>query len=168
LGFVCSVCGEYHEELMLDVRMGLPEPIFELSDDERDERAQIAEDWCILRDEAGAEHFYVRGLLQIPVPSLETYFGYGSWIEVDPDSFRRLGELWSDERGQDEPPFSGRLANELIPYAGTVGLPVMLQLREVDLLPTVELVETDHPLRGEQRTGVTEERAQELSAAVLH
>ena len=52
----------------------------------------------------------------------------------------------------------------LPPYAGTLGLPVMLQLREVNLLPTVELVETDHVLRAEQRDGITEARAQELAA----
>jgi hypothetical protein len=168
MGFVCSVCGEYHDEMALDIRMGLPEPVFELSDDERDERAEIADDWCVFKDLDGVERFYVRGLLQIPIPALEAYFGYGIWIEVDAASFDRLGELWGDESGRDEPPFAGRLANELAPYEGTVGLPVMLQLREVERLPSVELVETDHQLRAEQRSGISEARAQELSATVSH
>ena len=42
----------------------------------------------------------------------------------------------------------------------------MLQLREVELLPLVEVVESDHPLRAEQRTGIAETRAQELAATV--
>jgi hypothetical protein len=168
LGFVCSVCGEHHDELMLDIRMGLPEPVFELDDDERAERAELADDSGIYRDEEGREHYYVRGLLEIPIPSLDRYFGYGAWIEVDRDSYDRLGELWDDERGREEPPFPGRLANELAPYEGTFGLPVMLQLREVELLPTVELVDTDHRLRVEQQNGITEERAQELASTVMH
>lgn len=168
MGFTCSVCGEYHDELMLDIRMGLPEPVFELPEDERAERAAVADDWCVLRGDDGSDHFYVRGLLRIPIPSLDAYFGYGTWVEVDAASFDRLGELWDDERGGDEPPFAGRLANELTPYDGTVGLPVMLQLREVDLLPTVEVVETDHVLRAEQRAGISEARAHELSATVSH
>jgi hypothetical protein len=168
VGFVCSVCGEHHDELMLDIRMGLPEPVFELSEAEREELAEIWDDSAILRSPEGRKHYYVRGLLQIPVPSLDRYFGYGAWIEVDAQSYDRLGELWNDERGEDEPPFSGRLANELAPYEGTVGLPVMLQLREVELLPTVELVETDHIVRVEQQAGISEARAHELAATVLH
>jgi hypothetical protein len=44
----------------------------------------------------------------------------------------------------------------------------MLKLREVELLPTVELVETDHPLRAEQRNGISQARAHELAASALH
>ena len=168
MGFVCSVCGERHEELLLDVRMGLPEPVFVLSEREREERAEVSEDSAILRVGNGDDCYFVRGLLEIPVPSLDRYFGYGVWIEVGAESYERLGKLWHDERGRDEPPFTGRLANELAPYERTVGLPVMLQLREVELLPLVEVVESDHPLRVEQRTGVSETRAQELAAAALH
>jgi hypothetical protein len=168
VGFVCSVCGEHHDELMLDIRMGLPEPVFELPDDERDERAEIGGDSGIYREPDGREHYYVRGLLEIPIPSLDGYFGYGTWIEVDGESYDRLGDLWHDEGGREEPPFAGRLANELAPYERTLGLPVMLQLRDVDLLPAVELVDTDHRLRAEQQNGITEERAQELAATVMH
>jgi hypothetical protein len=168
LGFVCSVCGEHHDELLLDIRMGLPEPIFELSEEERAERAELGEDSGVYLSADGREHYYVRGLLEIPVPSLDRYFGYGAWIEVDGASYDRIGELWADERGLEEPPFAGRLANELAPYVGTLGLPVMLQLRDVELLPAVELVETDHQLRGEQQNGISEARAQELAATVMH
>jgi hypothetical protein len=168
VGFVCTVCGEHHDGLMLDIRMGLPEPVFELSDEEREERAEIADDSGILRSVDGEDHFYVRGLLEIPIPSLDRYFGYGAWIEVDADSYDRLRDLWNDERGRAEPPFAGRLANELAPYEGTVDLPVMIQLRDVELLPTVELVETDHPLRADQRAGISEARAHELASTVAH
>jgi hypothetical protein len=168
LGFVCSVCGEHHDELMLDIRMSLPEPVFELSERERVHRAELGEDSGIYRAADGGEHYYVRGLLEIPIPSLDRYFGYGAWIEVDGESYDRIGALWNDERGRDEPPFPGRLANELAPYEGTFGLPVMLQLRDVELLPAVELVDTDHRLRAEQQNGISEARAQELAATVMH
>jgi hypothetical protein len=168
MGFVCSVCGQHHDELLLDIRMGLPQAVYALPDDKRDARAEMGEDSGVYRSADGREHYYVRALLQIPIPELDRYFGYGTWIEVDGPSYDRLGELWDDERGLHEPPFAGRLANELPPYAGTLGLPVMLQLREVNLLPTVELVETDHVLRAEQRDGITEARARELAAPWMH
>lgn len=153
---------------MLDIRMALPEPVFELSDEERAECAEIGDDSGFFRSPDGSEHYYVRGLLEIPIPSLDRYFGYGAWIEVDAQTYERLAELWDDEHGREEPPFAGRLANELTPYAGTLGLPVMLQLREVELLPTVELVETDHPLRADQLAGISEARAHELASTVAH
>lgn len=168
MGFVCSVCGEVHEEPMLDIRMGLPEPVFELSEEERADRAEFGEDSGIFRAPDGQEHYYVRALLQIPVPSLDRYFGYGTWVEVDGGSYDRLGELWDDESGREEAPFAGRLANELAPYEGTLGLPIMLRLREVELLPLVELVDTDHRLRAEQQNGITKKRAQELAATAMH
>ena len=168
LGFVCSVCGEYHDELMLDIRMSYPEPVFELSEPERDERAEVGKDSCVFESADGSEHFYVRALLEIRIPSLGQSFGYGVWVEVDGPTYDRLGELWLDENGLEEPPFAGRLANELAPYKGTFGLPLMLQLRDVDRLPSAEVVESDHLLRAEQREGISETRAQELAATVLH
>jgi hypothetical protein len=168
VGFVCSVCGEYHDDLLLDIRMGLPEAVYELSDEERDATADMGDDTGTLRSTDGREHCYVRALLEIPIPALDRYFGYGTWIEVDGASYDRICELWRDERGVQEPPFAGKLANELPPYTGTLDLPVMLQLREVTRLPTVELVDTDHLLRAEQREGITEARAQELAAAWMH
>jgi hypothetical protein len=168
VGFVCSVCGQHHDELPLDIRMALPEPVFELTDEERDAYVEIGEDSGIFRSPEGDDHHYVRGLLQIPIQTLDSYFGYGVWIEVDAEAYDRLGELWHDERGRDEPPFVGRLANELAPYEGTFGLPVMLQLREVERLPSVEIVESRHLLRAEQRAGISQARAQELAASVLH
>ena len=62
MGFVCSVCGERHEELLLDVRMGLPEAVFVLSEREREERAEVSEDSAILRVGNGDDRYFVRGL----------------------------------------------------------------------------------------------------------
>ena len=108
----------------------------------------------MLRD-GDAERFFVRALLELPIDGEEGYFGYGSWIEVSPEDFEALGELWHDEDGWRSDPFAGTLANELHPYAFTEGLPVRLRLREVRLLPLVELDETDHELVRAQRNGIS-------------
>ena len=54
MGYTCSVCGEYHDELMLDIRLGLPDDVFALSEDERERATEHGEDWCILRTGAAA------------------------------------------------------------------------------------------------------------------
>lgn len=166
MGYTCSVCGEYHDELMLDIRLGLPDDVFALTGEERERVAELGDDWCVLRGEQ--PRFFTRALLELPVPELETYFGYGLWAELDEVGFARIRELWDDPRGPDEPPFAARIANELAPYEATNGLPVLIRLRDVDLLPSAELADAAHELVADQRDGITAARAQELTATVAH
>lgn len=166
MGYTCAVCGEYHDELLLDIRLGLPDDVFALSEEQRDRVAEQGDDWCILSGER--PRFFTRALLEIPVPELETYFGYGLWAELDAAGFARIRELWDDPRGADEPPFAARIANELAPYEATTGLRVLIRLRDVDLLPAAELADDAHTLVADQRDGITALRAQELAATVAH
>jgi len=142
--------------------MSLPEPIFVLGDEERAKRAVVGDDSAVLQDPAG-ERFFVRGLLELPIEGEEGYFGYGTWIEVSREDFEALGELWFDEDGWRSLPFPGALANELTPYEGTEGLPVEIRLRDVQLLPLIEL-DGAHELVEDQRQGITSHRAHELAA----
>jgi hypothetical protein len=142
--------------------MSLPDPILRIEERERDRRAWVGEAAAILR-EGDRERFFVRALLELPIDGEEGFFRYGSWIEVSPDDFEVLDELWPDEDAWRSRPFSGTLANELHPYAFTEGLPVQLRLREVRVLPRVELVETDHELMRAQRNGISVHRAHQLA-----
>ena len=168
MGFTCSVCGAYHDERMLDIRLGLPEPIFRLSEGERDRQAWLADDTAVLEPPDAAPRFFVRGLVEIPVPELGDDFRYGAWVELDEDDWRRVAELWSDHDGWEQPPFEGRLASELEPYVATEGLPVLLRLEQVDRLPSVHLGKSEHPLAVEQRAGISVERSEQLAATVMH
>ncbi len=165
MGFTCEVCGETHAGETRDIRLGLPDPIFRIDEAERDERAWVGDDSAVLRDRE-AERFFVRALLELPIDGEEGYFGYGSWIEVSPADFAALGELWHDENGWRSEPFPGTLANELLPYAFTEGLPVQIRLRDVKLLPLVELDEADHELVRAQQNGISAHRAHQLAETV--
>ena len=150
---------------MRDIRLSLPDPIFRIDEPERERRAWVGEDSAILRD-GESERFFVRALLELPIDGEDGYFGYGSWIEVSAADFDALGELWHDEEGWRSEPFTGTLANELLPYAFTEGLPVRIRLRDVRLLPLVEIGDTDHELVRAQRHGISSHRAHELAATV--
>ena len=165
MSFTCAVCGETHAGETRDIRLGLPQPIFLLDEDERDRRAYVEEDFAVLHGEKG-DRFFVRALLELPIDGEEGYFGYGAWVEVDREDAATLGELWHDEGGQHAGPFYGKLANELSPYAFTEGLPVRIRLRDVRLLPLVELDEANHELVRAQRRGISSHRAHELAATV--
>jgi hypothetical protein len=164
MGFTCSVCGGYHEERMLDVRLTLPGPIFALDEEERDRRAQISDDMCSLDD----GRFFLRGLLEIPIPELHSRFAYGAWVELRQADWQRAVRLWDDPAGMEEPPFSGYLTDDLAPYAATSGLAALLQLEEVDRVPSIEVVDRSHPLGRDQLHGITIARSDELAAVVLH
>ena len=150
---------------MLDIRMGLPEAVFRMAEAERGNRADIGEDTGVFVDEDGHVRHYVRGLLELPIPELDSYFGFGSWVEVSAEDYEQLGVLWDDPEAAGLQ-FPGSLANELEPYEATEGLQVTLRLRELDVLPAIELAEVAHPLVNEFRDGIDPHRAAEIAAAV--
>ena len=165
MGFTCAVCGETHAGETRDIRLGLPQPIFLLDEDERRRRAHVEDDFAVLNDPAG-DRYFVRALLELPIDGEHGYFGYGAWIEVSGEDVASLGELWGEEDGWRAEPFVGTLANELSPYAFTEGLPVRIRLRDVRLLPLVELEDGEHELVRAQRRGISPHRAHELAATV--
>jgi hypothetical protein len=162
VAFTCSVCGQHHDERLLDIRLGLPGDIHALDPDERQRRAWLADDFAVLDD----ERFFVRGLLELPIPELHDRFAYGTWCEVEMPDFQELMRRWhSDEQFA---PVRCVLANELDPYFDTTGLRATLHATSPDKLPTVQLDESPHELALDQRAGITADRSDELAAVVLH
>lgn len=162
MGFTCSVCGRFHDERMLDIRMGLPDDIHALAEDERDERVWLSEDFAVLDD----ERFFVRGLLELPIPELDDRFAYGAWVEVTMRDFRKVTKRWTDP--EQFAPVAAVLANELSPYRSTTWLRAELRPTTPDQLPAIELADGEHPLIQDQRQGITAARSDELAAVVLH
>jgi len=165
MSFSCDVCGETHAGETRDIRMGLPQPIYLLDEEERRSRAHVEEDFAVLHSQKG-DRCFVRALLELPIDGEDGYFGYGAWVEVSEVDGAALGELWDDEEGERVGPFSGTLANELSPYAFTEGLAVRIRLRDVQLLPLVELEDGEHELVRAQRQGISSHRAHQLAATV--
>jgi hypothetical protein len=162
VGFTCSVCGRFHDERMLDIRMGLPDDIHALPEDEREERVWLSEDFAVLDD----ERFFVRGLLELPIPELGDRFAYGAWVEVALQDFGKLMKRWTDPK--QFTPVAVVLANELSPYRSTTWLRAELRPTTPDQLPAIELADGEHPLIQDQRRGITAARSDELAAVVLH
>jgi hypothetical protein len=168
VGWVCGVCGDEHDEALRDIRLALPEPVFRLDELARAELAEVSDDWCRMLEPSGRTRRFVRGLLHLPVRGEQRDFRFGIWVEVDVADFERLGDLWDDPDGSESAPVFGTLANELTPYAGTLGLPVALQLRDVPILPAVIVLDSAHPLGSDQRSGIGVGRANAVAETVLH
>jgi hypothetical protein len=160
--FVCSVCGEHHDERLLDIRLGVPHVIHLLDSGARTRRAWLADDFAVLDD----ERFFVRGLLELPIPRLDDRFAYGSWVEVSMPDFQELLRRWHDDA--QFAAVACTVANELEPFRDTLGLRATLRATAPDRLPAIELAAAPHELVDAQRRGISVRRSDELAAAVLH
>ncbi|HEU4632001.1 MAG TPA: DUF2199 domain-containing protein [Gemmatimonadaceae bacterium] len=166
----CSHCGEEHDLSELEPSYDRPDAYFEVPAEERDARTHFGSDDGRIHDadRRGRRHF-VRALLPIPVRGEPTACSWGVWVEVSGPAWERTRRLWHDPVQRDEPPFAGQLANALVGYDGTLGLPGRLQLTGPTTAPRFVLDETvTHPLARDQREGVFPERVLEWLSAVWH
>ncbi|MFG2918922.1 DUF2199 domain-containing protein [Kitasatospora sp. NPDC048298] len=162
-GFTCTCCGGQHAELPLNYSTMAPDawdPALET-----DPHSMLSSDQCVI----GGEHFFVKGLIEIPVIGSGDVFSWGVWVSLSGTNFARALDLWETDGREAEEPYFGWLCTGLPVYgADTVNLKTRVHTRPVGQRPFIELEPTDHPLAVEQRTGITRERVREIAAAVTH
>lgn len=162
----CSVCGELHTGLPRSFAADFPDMYANLKREERDTRAVISSDQCII----DAKWFFIRGCLEIPVRGDDEVFLWGLWASVKAEVFDEISRSWEQEgREKLHGPFKARLANSLAIYPETLNLKIKLALQPSGIRPLFTVEEDDdHPLAQEQRDGITLLRATELAAYLLH
>lgn len=132
---------------------------------EGDPNSMLSPDQCVIE----GRHFFIRGLIEIPVIGSEDVFSWGVWVSLSRDNFARAVDVWNVEGREAEQPYFGWLGTELAPYPdSTTNLKTNAHTRPVGKRPFIELEPTDHPLAVEQRTGITQDRVREIAMAVLH
>jgi hypothetical protein len=150
-GFQCASCGARHEQVPLSFHV--PAPVA-WSPELADTPGSVLDDEvCVVR----GEHFFVRGLIPIPITGHTERFEYGVWVSLSEENFGRTLEAW-ETPGRERllPPMFGWLAVALPGYSEpTVDLRTKVHTQPVGLRPLVELEPTDHMLSVEQRAGVT-------------
>jgi len=155
--FKCSICGEEHEGLPTDWAYTLPDVVWEIPEEERAERARFNNDLCQM-----GERYFIRCMLEVPFKDAAGYFGWGVWAEVEWPVFERYLELY-DEDGSSEPSAPGELANELSPYAGSLGTRVTIRFRDPKNRPTLQLKPEDATqLALDQNAGIDQARHHEI------
>ncbi|MFF2438752.1 DUF2199 domain-containing protein [Streptomyces sp. NPDC058107] len=132
---------------------------------ESDPDSMLSSDQCVIK----GQHFFIRGLIEIPVIGSQDVFSWGVWVSLSRDNFTRALEVWNTEGREAEKPYFGWLSTDLALYSeGTTNLRTNAHTRPVGKRPFIELEPTDHPLAVEQRTGITQDRVREIAMAVLH
>ncbi|WP_455357523.1 DUF2199 domain-containing protein [Streptomyces sp. SYSU K217416] len=124
----------------------------------------LSSDQCVVR----GQHYFVKGLIEIPVIDSDEVFSWGVWVSLSRENFSRAADLWDRPDREAEQPYFGWLTTDLPVYSPTtLNLKTHVHTRPVGERPYVELEPTDHPLAVEQRTGITLDRVREIAAAVL-
>jgi hypothetical protein len=111
-------------------------------------------------------HFYLRGLLPVPLRDRPGAFVWGLWVRIDPPSALRYRHHLDGGALPASSP--GVLANRLPGYPETRGLPVTLRYEPGPVRPGIELDRVEHPLVRDQLLGLADGCAARLAMAVLH
>ena len=162
---VCHACGKRHSETPLSFAADYPDTYANLSRDDRENRALISSDQCII----DKEQFYLRGCLEVPIIDFSNeVFLWGVWARIHETDFDTIHDLWEKEgRENTIGPFKGRLANSLSLYPETLNMRLQIQIQPVRQRPLFLLEEPEHPFAVEQRMGLTEEKAREYACQLL-
>jgi len=162
-GFKCNVCGERHV-LQLSYSVKAPMAAGAIPAEELEQRVVITPDQCVI----DGKDFYLRGRILVRVIGSEEPFIWGIWAEVSPKNFVRTNELWTAEGREQEPPFPGWLNSQLPIFGDTFNLEVSVQTQPVGRRPQFTVVDEEHPLAIEQRSGISMERVEEIAVIMLH
>lgn len=159
MAFHCGQCNEDHEGLP-DVGYDHPDPYFAVPKEKRAERTTFTLDCCTAIDEEGDDHYFIRGVLDIPVHGQEP-FGIGVWVSQSKANYEKY--LEHDDEDDDLEPTYGYLVNRIELYEDdTFLLKARVLFRGGGQRPCFELEPTNHPLAVDQRNGISIERAWQM------
>lgn len=164
-GFRCSTCGQWHDDLPLDVAFDEPAYVQRMSVEERERLVNEDGDFQIVRRPDGMNDYFIRGVIEIPVHDMNEVFCYGAWTSLSERSY--LAAMEAYRTNGPAGPFFGWLSNRIPGYPETLNLKTQVHVRP-DLRARIELEPTEHPLAVEQRKGIDRRRVIEIVEQVIH
>ncbi|WP_245240666.1 DUF2199 domain-containing protein [Streptomyces spiramenti] len=123
----------------------------------------LSADQCVI----GAQHYFVKGLIEIPVIGCDAVFSWGVWVSLSRESYSRVSDLWNRPGREAEEPYFGWLTTDLPVYpTATFNLKTLVHTRPVGERFFVELEPTEHPLAVEQHGGINLSRVREIASTL--
>ena len=155
MGYQCATCGQQHDGLP-DLGWDRPHIFWLIPEEERAGRIELTSDTCILDH----EHYFIRGVIEIPIVDATDTFGLGAWVTQKRENFHTyLDHPDSAAIG----PFFGWLSTHIAYYPEeTLSLKTRARFRAGHQRPAIELEPTGHPLTVDQHNGITLEKAWEI------
>lgn len=162
-GYICAACGNFHSERPTCWKFDLPAAVAALSEAERKQRVDVSSDQCIL----DGEHFFILGNLDVPIQDSGETLTWSVWSTLSKKNFDRASERWVTPGRESEPPYFGWLSNQIPGYPDSVNIKAFVHTQPVGIRPRIEVIEENHPLREEQRVGISTARADAIIHAAM-
>lgn len=169
LRWKCGTCEEWHSGACLDV--SCESPYFWTKEHaERQGRSRLLPNWgkqpkSFLDEDYCAvdgEHFFVRGVIPLPIIGTAESFCWGVWGSLSRENFEKLREMHDDPKAAELPPMFSWLSTKIDGYPDTLSLKMYAHIQKPADRPRFELEPTDHPLAREYHNGITPERVREI------
>ena len=164
LMWICSQCGEPHDDLPLSFGAEAPQYYASIPEAERGARVELTSDLCII----DKQYYFVLGRLCLPIQDAVDPFVWLVWVSLSRPNFERTLQLWETPGREAEPPYFGWLSTELPVYPSTLNLKTAVHTMPVGERPTIIVRDEDHPLAREQREGISPSRWQAIAEQLLH
>jgi hypothetical protein len=172
LRWKCGSCEEWHTGACLDFSYAAPyywrqdyekvnprDPEFGTEIPE----TFLNEDYCAIEN----QHFFVRGLIHLPIIGSAETFCWGVWGSLSRENFEKLLLTFDDtDRAELREMFSW-LSNQIDGYPDSLNLKMYAHIQEPGSRPVFELEPTDHPLSQEYHHGIAAERVREIMMSRL-
>jgi hypothetical protein len=160
----CSTCGEFHQELLMDIAFQKPQQYLEIPCEERVDRvwidAETNADLCVIDNSS----YLIRAFLPLNIES-GNIFRFGVWVKIDRVDFLEYYETkWNLEI---TPVYQGVISSKIPGYSQTEELTVDVQVQGYNDRPTLILHSSNHQLSLEQRNGITLSRVHEIIETCL-
>jgi hypothetical protein len=170
LRWKCGSCDEWHTGPCLD--FGYDSPCYWSNEHEKSSRFApllarwsmkhhktfLNDDFCAIND----EHFFVRGLIQIPIIGTAEKFCWGVWGSLSRENFKTLLINDKNPKRSELPPMFSWLSSQIDEYPDTRSLKMHAHIRNPRLRPVFELELTSHPLSQEFHIGISAEKVKEI------
>lgn len=169
LRWKCGTCEEWHYGPCLD--FGYDAPDYWTSENEEANEIGffdsgkeglpatfLNEDICVL----DGEHYFVRGIIHLPILGTAETLGWGVWGSLSRASFEKMLLMNDDPKREELPGMFSWLSNQIDEYPDTLNLKMTAYIQELGTRPIFELEETDHPLSQEYHHGISPERVREI------
>lgn len=150
--FKCTKCGKVHDELPALAFLS-PDYYSYLSDEDKNNIAELTEDFCIIRHPEQTDRF-IRTTMTFKIMDACENLDYGIWVSVCEKTFE---EYKADFKNNIEgKTYFGRICNEIPEYKeNTIGLHVDVKTRANGIRPEIIPHQSEHDLIRDWEKGIT-------------
>ena len=155
--YICSVCGQEHEEWPA-LAYSSPTNYNGLTEDEKQNIAELKSDFCIIRYPDQTDRFIRCTLTQKVIDYCED-LQYGLWVSLSEKSFQDYSDNFNNENHVTR--YFGWLSNQLPGYDNMTEIPTTVFTREGNQRPDiVPHKDFDHQFVTDYYRGITKQEAQ--------